>query len=154
MGLRTLFSEFYFCSGASTGQTLAHAPHSRHSSGLITYLPSFSEMAPTGHSSAQLPHPRHFSASITYAITVILSNQMRCKYEFSLAIYYNILFQNVNVFAFIFVIIRYRSLPFAAARSSPPFLKARSRLSERRHIPLSSVGRPLRSLPLQVRRAV
>ena len=55
----------YCCSGAPTGQVPAQAPQSMHSSALITYLPSCSEIALTGQPSAQAPQPRHVSALIT-----------------------------------------------------------------------------------------
>lgn len=53
--------------GASTGQTPAQVPQSMHSSLLITYLPSFSEIQLTGHSSAHAPQAMQ-SSVITYAI--------------------------------------------------------------------------------------
>jgi hypothetical protein len=55
----------YCASGAPTGQVPAQAPQSTHSSALITYLPSTSEIALTGQPSAQAPQPRHVSALIT-----------------------------------------------------------------------------------------
>lgn len=61
----------YTCWGASTGQVLAQAPHSMHSSALMTYLPSPAEMASTGHSLSQAPHSTQASV-ITYAIGVHL----------------------------------------------------------------------------------
>lgn len=45
----------YAWAGAPTGQVSAQAPHSMHTSGLISYLPSPSEIAFTGHSAAQAP---------------------------------------------------------------------------------------------------
>ena len=57
----------YSAAGASTGHTLAQEPQSRHRSGSITYLPSFSEMASTGHSEAQEPQPMQ-SSEILYAM--------------------------------------------------------------------------------------
>src|SRR5699024_10720071 len=64
------FSDYCSDLGAPTGHTPAHAPHSMHSSGLITYLPSSSSLiALTGHSPAHAPHPMHSSLLILYAIT-------------------------------------------------------------------------------------
>ena len=57
-----------FCSGASTGQTLAHVPQPTHSSAFMTYFPSFSEMQLTGQLSAHVPQPMHLSGSILYVI--------------------------------------------------------------------------------------
>ena len=51
----------YAWAGAPTGQVSAHAPHSMHASGLISYLPSPSAMALTGHSAAQAPQLMHSS---------------------------------------------------------------------------------------------
>ena len=59
----------YCCSGAPTGHVSAQAPHSRHASASISYLPSPSEIAPTGHASAHAPHWMQASL-IPYAITV------------------------------------------------------------------------------------
>ena len=49
------------------GQTPAHAPHSMHRSGLITYLSPPLEIAPTGHSTSQAPQAMQ-SMMITYAM--------------------------------------------------------------------------------------
>ena len=54
-------------SGAETGQTAAHVPHSIHLSGSITYFSSPSEMHSTGHFAAHAPHLIHASV-ILYAI--------------------------------------------------------------------------------------
>jgi len=59
---------YYSGFGASTGQTSAHAPHSMHSSGSITYLVSPAEMQLTGHSDSQAPQLIH-SSLIKYAIS-------------------------------------------------------------------------------------
>ena len=56
--------------GASTGQAPAHAPQEMHSSSLITYFPSTSEIALTGHSSTQVPQPTQVSRSILYAMII------------------------------------------------------------------------------------
>ncbi len=47
--------------GAPSGQAEAHAPQSRHSSGLMVYLPSCSEIADIGQTSIQEPHAIHES---------------------------------------------------------------------------------------------
>lgn len=60
-------SNYSASAGAPTGQTSAQAPQERHSSALISYLPSPSEMALTGHSLAQAPQEMH-SSLILYAI--------------------------------------------------------------------------------------
>lgn len=57
----------YSCTGASTGQTFAHAPHSMHSSGFITYLSSPALMQLTGHSGSHAPQLMQASV-ILYAI--------------------------------------------------------------------------------------
>jgi hypothetical protein len=52
---------------APTGQTAAHAPHSTHSSGEITYFESPSEIAATGQVPAQEPQEMQ-SSLIVYAM--------------------------------------------------------------------------------------
>ena len=62
-----MFVKNYSSTGAPTGQVSAQAPQLMHSSALITYLPSPSEMQETGHPSAQAPQLMH-SSVILYAI--------------------------------------------------------------------------------------
>jgi hypothetical protein len=57
----------YSSAGASTGQASAHAPHSMHSSALISYLPSTSTIALTGQASTQEPQAMQAS-EILYAM--------------------------------------------------------------------------------------
>lgn len=57
----------YSCLGASTGQTLSHAPQSIQTSGSITYLLSPCEIAETGHSLSHAPQEMH-SSLILYAM--------------------------------------------------------------------------------------
>jgi hypothetical protein len=57
----------YFCCGASTGHTFAHAPHSIQASSSITYLESPADMHDTGHSASQAPQLMQ-SSVIKYAI--------------------------------------------------------------------------------------
>ena len=54
---------------APVGQAAAQLPQSKHSSALISNLPSPSLIAPTGHSPAQLPQEMQ-SSEITYAIGI------------------------------------------------------------------------------------
>lgn len=61
----------YASAGAPTGQVPAHAPQEIHSSALISYLPSPSEIALTGHSASQAPQEIH-SSLIWYAIILNL----------------------------------------------------------------------------------
>ena len=58
-----------YCEIEPVGQVAAHAPHSTHISGLISYFPSPSLIAPTGHSPAQAPQDTQPSL-ITRAIVV------------------------------------------------------------------------------------
>ena len=57
----------YSSTGALTGHASAQEPQLMHSSALITYLPSPSEMQLTGQASAQAPQLMH-SSVILYAI--------------------------------------------------------------------------------------
>jgi hypothetical protein len=57
----------YSSAGALTGHASAQEPQLMHSSALITYLPSPSEMQLTGQASAQAPQLMH-SSEILYAI--------------------------------------------------------------------------------------
>ena len=66
--------------GALTGHVSAQAPHSMHSSALISYLPSFSEIASTGHSAAQAPQAMH-SSEILYAMIVYLQHVLWLLYH-------------------------------------------------------------------------
>lgn len=52
---------------APVGHAASHVPHSRQTSGSITYLPSPSEIASAGHSLAHVPQATH-SSEITYAM--------------------------------------------------------------------------------------
>jgi hypothetical protein len=62
----------YSSTGAPTGHTSAQAPQLRHSSALITYLPSFSTIAETGQASTQAPQAKHSSSLILKAILIYL----------------------------------------------------------------------------------
>jgi hypothetical protein len=53
--------ERYSGFGASTGQTVAHAPQSIHFSGSITYLSAPALIASVGHSGSQAPQLIHSS---------------------------------------------------------------------------------------------
>lgn len=66
--------------GALTGHVSAQAPHSMHSSALISYLPSFSEIASTGHSAAQAPQAMH-SSEILYAMIIYLQHVLWLLYH-------------------------------------------------------------------------
>jgi hypothetical protein len=61
------FQRDYSSFGAPTGQTPAQEPQEIQVSGLISYLPSPSEIAFTGHSEAHAPQEMH-SSPILYAI--------------------------------------------------------------------------------------
>jgi hypothetical protein len=66
-----LSEENYSSAGAPTGHASAQEPQLTHSSALITYLPSPSEMQPVGQASWQAPQLMH-SSEILYAILINL----------------------------------------------------------------------------------
>jgi hypothetical protein len=81
----------YSSAGAPTGQASAQAPQLMHSSALITYLPSPSEMQETGQPSAQAPQLMH-SSEILYAIG------MSSVKNIELLIFYHICEKNQVIF--------------------------------------------------------
>lgn len=83
---------------APTGQPSAQAPQSMHSSGLISYLPPFSEIAPTGQVSAHAPQAMHSSLILCAIVTSPF--QICLIWVFPFSLYYHTAAEFARVFKF------------------------------------------------------